>query len=58
MDFQNCRKLHGVIATQCVLSGECCCLGHKPGRHLDDAVLAGEIELEIRHGGGSVFGRD
>ena len=58
MDFQSCRKLHGIIATQSVLSGECCRLGDQPGRHLDDAVLAGEIELEIRHGGGSVLGRD
>ena len=47
MDFQGCRKLHGVIATQSVLSGERRRLGDQPGRHLDDAVLAGEIELEI-----------
>ena len=58
MDFQNRRKLHGVIAPQGVLSRQSSSLGDQPSRHFDDAVLPGEIELEIRQGGRGVVGRD
>ena len=58
MDFQNRSELHGIIAAQTMPSRQRRCLGDQPGRHLDDAVLAGEIELEIRHGGRGVLGRD
>jgi len=58
VDFQNRRKLHGIIATQAVPSRQRRGLGDQPGRHLDDAVLAGEIELEIPQGGRGVLGRD
>jgi hypothetical protein len=57
-ELQSRRELHGVIATQGAPSRQRCRLGDQPERHLDKAVLAGEIELEIGQGGYCVMGRD
>ena len=51
MGFGGCRELHRVVAPQPMLPGQGSGLGYQPGGDLDDGVLLGEIELEIRQGG-------
>jgi hypothetical protein len=58
MDLESRRELHSIIAAQGVLSRQGCRSGNQPGRHLDDAVLVGEIDPEIRDGDGGVLGCD
>ncbi len=58
VDFQYRRELHGVIATLGVTSRQRRGLSNQSGRYLDDAVLAGEIEWEIRQGGCGIVRRD
>jgi hypothetical protein len=58
MDFEDGRELHGIRATQAVPAGQRGSLGDQSGRYFDDAILVGEIDLEIRQGGRGIVGRD
>ncbi len=58
MDFKGRSELHGVIASQGMRSRQYRSLGDQRGGNRDDDVLAGKIELEIRHGDRGVVGRD
>ena len=57
MDFQGRRELHGIIASHGMPSRQPAAWATSPA-DLDGAVLAGEIELEIRQGSRGVLGRD